>query len=66
MATGVAADLPEWVSWLAQDADGAWWGYEAEPLQYERGWYENEIGRRIRLRRDAPNSRWRDTLRRAP
>ena len=54
--------LPGWVAWLAQDADGVWWGYEVEPLQYHRGWYENEIGRRMAVRRDAPNERWAETL----
>jgi hypothetical protein len=58
--------LPDWVAWLAQDADGVWWGYEVEPLQYHRGWYENEIGRRVEIQRDAPNSRWAETLRQLP
>ncbi len=57
--------LPDWVAWLAQDADGCWWGYEIEPLQYHRGWYENELGRRIPLERGLPNRNWADTLRRA-
>jgi hypothetical protein len=58
--------LPGWVNWLAQDADGVWWGYQAEPLQYHRGWYENEVGRCIEVGRDAPNARWADTLRKVP
>ena len=37
-----------WVHWLAQDADGAWWGFEVEPLMHDSGWYENEVGRYIR------------------
>jgi hypothetical protein len=57
--------LPDWVAWLAQDADGSWWGYEIEPLQYHRGWYENELGRHIPLERGLPNRNWADTLRRA-
>jgi hypothetical protein len=56
-------DLPDWVTWLAQDADGVWWGYQVEPLQYHRGWYENEIGRCIRVGRGEPGSQWADTLR---
>lgn len=36
--------IPEWALWLAQDSDGSWWAYQAEPLQNNRGWYENEIG----------------------
>jgi hypothetical protein len=58
--------LPEWVRWLAQDADGAWWGYEVEPLCYHRGWYENELGRRVRVADGEPNVCWETTLRRIP
>ena len=54
--------LPEWVHWLAQDADGTWWGYEVEPLLYNRGWYENELGRCLRLATGAPNPGWATTL----
>lgn len=53
---------PEWVKWLAQDADGVWWGFEQEPLQHDIGWYENEIGRYIRLGADAANPDWKSTL----
>lgn len=57
---------PDWVRWLAQDADGAWWGYSVEPNEADRGWYENEVGQRIRLRVDSPNPQWRETLQTAP
>ena len=57
-------DAPEWVAWLAQDADGSWWGFEAEPNQYHHGWYENEVGRRVRLAQASPNPRWQESLRR--
>ena len=57
-------DLPEWVAWLAQDADGSCWGYEVEPLQYHRGWYENEVGRRVKLSEGDPDPAWRESLRR--
>lgn len=55
--------LPPWVHWLAQDADGTWWGFEQEPLQHDIGWYENEIGRYIRLGSEPANAHWRDSLR---
>ena len=58
--------LPGWAQWLAQDGDGAWWVYEVEPLQYHRGWYENEIGRRLRVADGQANANWADTLRRIP
>jgi hypothetical protein len=54
--------LPDWVLWIAQDADGCWWAYQAEPLQHHQGWYENEVGQRLKLA-DAPaNPHWRDAL----
>lgn len=57
------ADLPDWVRWIAQDSDGSWWGYQAEPLQNHRGWYENEVGDNIRLAHGPDNSNWRNSLR---
>ena len=54
--------LPDWVQFIAQDGDGQWWGYEAEPNQSHNGWYENEVGRVIRLESDAPNPDWRNAL----
>lgn len=54
--------IPDWVRWLAQDADGSWWGYEAEPHERDDGWYENEAGRVVRLHQDAANPDWRNSL----
>ena len=54
--------LPAWVNWIAQDADGTWWGYEVEPLQHFSGWYENEVGQYIKLGKEAPNKNWQETL----
>ncbi len=54
--------VPSWVNWLAQDANGIWWGYEVEPQEYDHGWYENELGRRIRLLSAPANPEWRMTL----
>jgi hypothetical protein len=54
--------LPAWVNWLAQDADGSWWGFEVEPNQSHLGWYENEIGRCQKLWQDGPNSAWQSSL----
>ena len=56
--------LPEWASWLAQDADGTWWVYEVEPNKQHNGWYENEVGRIARLGSDTPPADWEATLRR--
>ena len=54
--------LPDWVNWLAQDADGACWGYEAEPNKQHNGWYENEVGRIVKLAHEAPPADWEATL----
>jgi len=54
--------VPDWVNWLAQDADGCWWGYSVEPLQHHKGWYENEVGQHIRLAQEPPNPDWRNSL----
>lgn len=53
---------PSWARWIAQDADGCWWAYQVEPLQHHQGWYENEVGRRIKLADDDANPNWRDAL----
>lgn len=58
----IAVAAPAWVAWIAQDADGAWWGYEAEPNLHDTGWYENEVGRYVRLGRSAPSADWTSTL----
>jgi len=58
--------VPDWVRWLAQDADGTWWGYEAEPNMQDTGWYENEVGRIQRLAQTDPPDDWEATLTRWP
>jgi hypothetical protein len=55
---------PGWARWLAQDADGTWWAYEAEPHPHHTGWYENEVGRSRRLAKADPNPHWAETLKR--
>jgi hypothetical protein len=55
--------IPDWVGWTAQDENGAWWGYQVEPLQHDCGWYENEVGRYTKLAEEDPNPEWRNTLR---
>lgn len=58
----VRTQLPDWVMWVAQDPDGSWWGYACEPLQHDNGWYENEVGRYIKLMESNVNPSWRETL----
>ena len=54
--------VPDWVRWIAQDSTGAWWGYQVEPLQNHQGWYENEVGKIVRLFDSDPNPDWILTL----
>ncbi|WP_455220322.1 hypothetical protein [Kaarinaea lacus] len=55
-------DLPDWVAWIAQDADGIWWGYEVEPLRHDNGWYENEVGRNVKILSTETCHDWQETL----
>ena len=54
--------LPEWAQYIAQDADGQWWAYEAEPNLSHISWYENEVGRILKLDRRKPNVNWLQSL----
>lgn len=55
-------ELPKWVKWLAQDEDGAWWGYSVEPLEFCHGWYENEVGMRKKIKQSGTNPDWKNSL----
>jgi len=54
--------LPSWVKFIAQDSDGWWWGYSVEPLENHRGWYENEVGKNVKLLQKAANGKWHESL----
>jgi len=54
--------VPSWANWVAQDADGTWWAYEAEPNQYDDGWYENEVGRSLKIKQDVTNKAWQQAI----
>jgi len=57
-------EIPDWMCWIAQDADGAWWGYEVEPNLSHRSWYENEVGKSACLGKGTQNMDWKSTLKR--
>ena len=57
--------IPDWVNWVAQDENGVWWGYSAEPLRNDHGWYENEVGEYLRLGVTEP-IHWANSLLRVP
>jgi hypothetical protein len=54
-------EVPDWVRWVAQDGSGVWWGYSVEPLRNDNGWYENEVGRYVRLGVDNADD-WQQSL----
>ena len=55
--------LLSWMRWIAQDKDGAWWAYEHEPHMADYGWYENEVGRSVKISKENENLQWKKTLR---
>jgi len=57
-----SVDVPEWVRFIAQDSDGSWWGYSVDPLQNHRGWYENELGKNVKLLQGKVVGDWRDNI----
>ncbi|MGD8629461.1 MAG: hypothetical protein PVH38_04775 [Gammaproteobacteria bacterium] len=61
-AADTVRQVPAWVRWIAQDSSGAWWGYSAEPLPHDSGWYENEAGRYVLLGTGIPRD-WLHSLR---
>ena len=40
----------------------AWWGYSVEPLEFSKGWYENEVGQRIKIEQEQANPNWKNSL----
>ena len=53
---------PQWAKWLAQDKNGCWWAYSVEPLEHASGWYENEVGQHVLIKKDDANKDWKNTL----
>ena len=56
------SQLLDWVRWIGQDADGSWWAYEHEPNMSDSGWYENEVGQRIKIEQSQANIDWKNSL----
>ena len=48
--TSKDAETPKWAKWIACDADGTWWAFEAEPHLANQSWYENEVGRYAKIK----------------
>lgn len=62
--TGGAVPLPPEIEWVAQDADGVWWGFEREPVPEANGWHDHNSGNYIRIGQGVPTAGWADSLRR--
>lgn len=62
MSRNFVRGLPPWARWLAQDLDGAWWCFEHEPNEGATSWYENEVGRYLKLGEGGPAPAWRESL----
>ena len=57
-------EIPDWVCWIAQDADGIYWGYQVEPNLSHKSWYENEVGKSVNLAKRSITLDWKTTLKR--
>ncbi|NOQ90441.1 MAG: hypothetical protein GQ549_05805 [Gammaproteobacteria bacterium] len=57
-------EISDWVCWIAQDADGVYWGYQVEPNLSHKSWYENEVGKSVRLGKRSLTLDWKATLKR--
>lgn len=60
-------EVPDWVTWMAQDFDGVWFGYDVKPDPLKDQWGSEEFvafspHKCILLERGAQNSKWRLTL----
>lgn len=55
-------DLPRWAQYIAQDADGQWWAYETEPNLSHISWYENEVGRILKIEHTESDRNWKQNL----
>jgi len=56
--------IPTWALWIAKDEDERCWAYEVEPLQFHKGWYENELGRYalVKCPRCLKTKHWKEAL----
>lgn len=52
------SQIPSWVRWITQEANGAVWVYEHEPNRSDVAWYENEVGRYQKWVQGEPNQKW--------
>ena len=56
--------IPNWAKWIAKDEDEKCWAYSVEPLQFHKGWYENEVGQyqQVNCPEELMHVRWQDAI----
>ncbi len=60
-------DVPNWVTYMAQDQNGKWWGYNNEPHDGEKRWdCDTDNYRLIKIRFTGVYQSWRKTLEERP
>lgn len=62
--TSLQVDLPDWMNWIAQNADGTWAGYAEEPKVNRREWRCEGARSETIAFGFKPNLAWRTTLKR--
>lgn len=58
----ISSTIPEEIHWVAQDEDGALWGFECKPEITMAGWNEFGKGIYIKLGLGKPNANWKESL----
>jgi len=55
-------DSDKAISWVAQDQNGVWWGFEKEPTADLKGWSSFQDTMTLKLKKETPNPNWKKTL----
>jgi hypothetical protein len=58
-------DIPvthEAIKWVAQDAEGIWWGFEHEPEADDKGWTSIKFTNYIRIGKGPTTPAWKQSL----
>lgn len=61
-STTLRATTAKTLSWIAQDRQGTWWGFENRPECVDNTWMDPQSGHRIRLKDEQANTAWQDSL----
>ena len=56
----IEMQIPDWVNWMAADANGAVWGYGTKPKKCDGYWADG--GESQQLYQNKPPENWKDEL----